>query len=209
MFILTAVVYLSYAFLFCMATICLACGLYYLAELVEEYTIMTKKILRNTIFAVLALHFLIAIFENLPWSHLLLGIVAHVVYFSLLASFPFIDMLDKKFIASCVLAVGDHFLWFRYFTNNYYPFSEILGFFLLCVWLVPFGFFISLSANENALPGYPGFTGTPKISASGDIDMSTRRGKSVNRLLALFNFLKRKRESVLPEVLGSNTTKLT
>jgi hypothetical protein len=33
----------------------------------------------------------------------------------------------------------------------YFPFSEILAFFLFCVWIVPFGFFVSLSANDTAL----------------------------------------------------------
>lgn len=51
------------------------------------------------------------------------------------------------------MAVTDHCIWFIYFSNNYYPFREILAFFTICVWLIPFGFFISLSANENTLPG--------------------------------------------------------
>ncbi len=53
-----------------------------------------------------------------------------------------------------MLAVSSHVLWFRHFTSTeqFYPFSEILAFFLFCVWLVPFGFFVSLSANESALP---------------------------------------------------------
>jgi type IV secretory pathway TrbD component len=29
---------------------------------------------------------------------------------------------------------------------------DIAAFFGLCVWLVPFAYFISLSANDNALP---------------------------------------------------------
>ena len=34
----------------------------------------------------------------------------------------------------------------------YYPFPEIVAYFLLLVWTVPFIFFVSLSANENTLP---------------------------------------------------------
>ena len=33
---------------FTFITLSLACGLYYLAELVEEYTVLTKKIIKNT-----------------------------------------------------------------------------------------------------------------------------------------------------------------
>jgi hypothetical protein len=29
----------------------------------------------------------------------------------------------------------------------------LLGFFLMVVWIVPFGFFVSLAANESVLPG--------------------------------------------------------
>lgn len=36
---------------------------------------------------------------------------------------------------------------------NFYPsFTEIASFFGLCVWLVPFALFVSLSASENVLP---------------------------------------------------------
>lgn len=53
---------------------------------------------------------------------------------------------------SIVLVFVDHFLWFNYFTKHYRPFMDIASFFGLCVWLVPFAYFISLSANDNALP---------------------------------------------------------
>lgn len=33
-----------------------------------------------------------------------------------------------------------------------YLFSQILAIFFICVWIVPFAFFVSLSANENTLP---------------------------------------------------------
>lgn len=56
------------------------------------------------------------------------------------------------FFLNLVLVFVDHFLWFNYFTTHYKPFMDIAAFFGLCVWLVPFAYFISLSANDNALP---------------------------------------------------------
>lgn len=51
------------------------------------------------------------------------------------------------------LVIVDHFSWFYHFSTVYYlDFNEIVAFFLLCVWLVPFMYFISLSANESTLP---------------------------------------------------------
>ncbi len=56
-----------------------------------------------------------------------------------------------------VLAVADHFMWFNYFSNRYHTFWEISTHFGIFVWLVPFMFFVSLSANENVLPLAGGF----------------------------------------------------
>ena len=32
------------------------------------------------------------------------------------------------------------------------PILQVMAYFTLCLWLVPFAFFVSLSANENVLP---------------------------------------------------------
>lgn len=145
-------VYVSYGVLFVFAVVCLACGLYYMAELVEEYTTLTKKVLRVAIASVLAAHAVWYVAEALPTACVLAGVVAHASYWLLLRSFPFIELGSVNFIGSALLLVANHALWFRHFTLAYYPFPEIVAYFLLFVWLVPFVFFISLSANEHALP---------------------------------------------------------
>lgn len=66
------------------------------------------------------------------------------------------------------LVILNHYLWFRHFSatpphhsSSHYPYSrdpsiptftEIASYFGLCVWLVPFALFVSLSAGENVLP---------------------------------------------------------
>ena len=74
-------------------------------------------------------------------------------------------------MASCVMVVADHFLWFFHFARMtqdarlkarvYYRgqpavvapgFADIATFFGICVWLAPLFLFLSLSANDNALP---------------------------------------------------------
>ena len=42
------------------------------------------------------------------------------------------------------------------FFQEWYPFSEVIGYFTVCLWLVPFAYFVSLSANENTLPTVTG-----------------------------------------------------
>lgn len=45
-------------------------------------------------------------------------------------------------------------MWFQFFTRRYYSFVSIASFFGICVWMIPFAYFISLSANDNALPSF-------------------------------------------------------
>ncbi|KAI8092131.1 transmembrane adaptor Erv26-domain-containing protein [Gilbertella persicaria] len=108
---------------------------------------------------IISLHILFWIFDRLPFFYLAFSIGCHLVYSLNLRTFPFISLSSLPFIASCILVFVDHFLWFRYFTTHYRPFMDIAAFFGLCVWLVPFAYFISLSANDNALPtsGDPAF----------------------------------------------------
>ncbi|KAI8089232.1 transmembrane adaptor Erv26-domain-containing protein [Halteromyces radiatus] len=137
---------------FCFLVLSLACGLYYLAELVEEYTVYTKKVIKVMTMVVVAIHFLLCIFDRLPVLQLLFSVFCHGVYSLNLQTFPFIQLSSLPFISSCVLVFVDHFLWFKYFTRYYRPFMDIASFFGICVWLIPFTYFISLSANDNALP---------------------------------------------------------
>lgn len=73
-----------------------------------------------------------------------------------------------------VLVLLNHYFWFRHFSHaqrSYRPsyagsrggsryadppdlptFTEIASYFGLCVWLVPFALFVSLSASDNVLP---------------------------------------------------------
>jgi hypothetical protein len=71
-------------------------------------------------------------------------------------------------MCSPALVIANHYFWFRHFSapppsssytsypysrdSNIPSFTEIASYFGLCVWLVPFALFVSLSASENVLP---------------------------------------------------------
>jgi hypothetical protein len=74
-------------------------------------------------------------------------------------------MATDIFISGLVLV--DHYVWFKHFSytqtrayqrSSYYDdvdvpsFTMIASYFGLCVWLVPFALFVSLSAGDNVLP---------------------------------------------------------
>lgn len=105
----------------------------------------------------------------------------------------------------------DHFLFFRHFSK--YPprgtiarhyltsefrnrdyeldvptFGQVAAFFGICVWLVPFGLFISLSAGELTLPtvgsdGRMGLPGPGRRSQGLVKQVVTRAGNWINRKL--------------------------
>jgi len=136
----------------CFVTLAIAAGLYYLAELVEEYTVMTAKLIRWMIVLVITTYICLFLFENVPTSLILCGLIAQVAHLALLANFPFFSVSSPSFIMAIVMVFVNHYFAFSYFGENYYPFSEVMAYFTICMWLVPFAFFVSLSANENVLP---------------------------------------------------------
>ena len=119
--------------------------------------------------AIIALHVLLYFTDNLPILHTSFSILCHLVYLQNFSeTWPLIDLTSIPFVASCILVISDHFIWFYYFARltsearrlrtyrgavPYAPgFTEIAAFFGLCVWLSPLFLFLSLSANDNALP---------------------------------------------------------
>lgn len=212
----TLVVYAG-AYLFVLFfAVCLATGLYYLAELVEEYTRLTRKIISYAIKAVLVLHVLLFLIDHLPFLAISVGIASHVVYYRLLKTFPYISLGSYDFIGSVSLLILSHVVWIRFFYTDprcmYVSMEWIFGFMLAMVWLVPFAFFISLAANESVLPGgggggsgaYQGFGSSDfdagATSSTAAAGAPKRKGRRQSTVLGFLNFLKSKRDEVLPMV---------
>lgn len=174
------------AFLF--MALSLASGLLYISELIEEYSRMAKLIGQRGTYLVIALHASLYIFDSLPLPQTLFSILCHVVYLQNFSSaWPLISLSSFSFIASCILAVANHFTWFLYFSrvsrevrHSYSKhrgpateipgFADIATFFGVCVWLVPLFLFLSLSANDNALPTSGSSSGSnsssPRVNSS-------------------------------------------
>ncbi|EGX96165.1 Transmembrane adaptor Erv26 [Cordyceps militaris CM01] len=148
-------------------TLAIASGLYYLSELVEEHTVIAKRLLTRTIYTIVGVQVVLCLVDGFPIWATLLGVVSHIVYLGNMRRFPFVKLSDPLFILSCVLVLVDHYVWFRHFSDtqtssyqraSYYDdvevpsFTMIASYFGLCVWLVPFALFVSLSAGDNVLP---------------------------------------------------------
>ncbi|XP_064916203.1 protein TEX261 isoform X1 [Columba livia] len=93
-------------------------------------------------------------------------------------------------IHDLVLVIFNHYLAFQYFAEEYYLFSEVLAYFTFCLWLIPFAFFVSLSAGENVLPS----TVQPGDDVVSNYFTKGKRGKR-SGILLIFSFIK---EAILP-----------
>lgn len=135
---------------------------------------LAKKLLSRLIYAVIVIQIALTLVDRFPPLLSVLVIVSHAIYAGNLRRFPFVKLTDPLFLLSCVLVILNHYLWFRHFstpptipplTNPRYgykssrydqldvpSFTEIASYFGICVWLVPFSLFVSLTASENVLP---------------------------------------------------------
>lgn len=155
------IVYISGYLFLLFAAICLACGLYYLVELTEEYTVLTKRIIRILILTNFTLHILLHLYERFPFLPCFIGFLSHLTYYQLLQSFPFMRLTSPSFLASIAAFVVDNVIWLRFFQSDvevFYryqiaPVPATAAFFMLVIWLVPSAFFCSLTVNDSVLPG--------------------------------------------------------
>jgi len=150
-------------------TLSLASGLLYVSELIEEHSRLAKVIGQRGIYTIIALHVVLFFSDSLPFFQTTFSIICHIIYLqNFSVSWPLISLTSISFLASCFFVISDHFLWFFYFSRltnearqmrsyrgpspNTPGFAEIASFFGICVWLIPLFLFLSLSANDNALP---------------------------------------------------------
>lgn len=167
-----------------------ASGLLWLSELIEEHSRLSKAVGQRGIYVsaispahtcphhcalqvILILHVLLYYADSLPLHLIAFSVACHVVYLqNFTATWPLVSLTSLNFIASCILVVIDHFLWFFHFARitqearhrsravyrgqphvkEVPGFAEIATFFAVCVWLAPLFLFLSLSANDSALP---------------------------------------------------------
>uniref|UniRef100_A0A1Q3EUB5 Protein TEX261 n=1 Tax=Culex tarsalis TaxID=7177 RepID=A0A1Q3EUB5_CULTA len=185
--------YISLLVQICFVTVSIAAGLYYLAELVEEYTVTAKKIITWLVIGSGALFVVFIFTERFSWTMVLCGLGAQALHAAILKSFPYVKFMSPSFLGAVVLLLVNHYLAFIYFQQQYHPFAEVMAYFTLALWLVPFALFVSLSANDNVLP-----TSNERTPLLSDNDIVTNYFSSRKKLglLSLFNYAK---ESLLPE----------
>ncbi|KAG8890530.1 inositol polyphosphate 5-phosphatase [Tulasnella sp. 332] len=203
--LLYALSYIAGLAAFVFVTLSLASGLLWLAEVIEENSKIAKTIGIRLIYSIIILHLVLLVTDALPLKLIAFSIVCHLIYLqNFSSSWPLISLTSWSFLASCVLVVADHFLWFFHFANQYTrqaqesrrqggtnrppwqrnadlqqrqpSFAEIASFFASCIWLVPLFLFLSLSANDNALPTNQGDSSVPSTPKTSGLDFGQKLG---------------------------------
>jgi len=148
---------------------------------------MAKIIGTRAIYTIILVHLALWMFDSLPLTLTAFSILCHWVYLQNFShTWPFISLISPSFLGSCVLVIIDHFVWFHYFAQRTQEarvrgrgrmayqqiveapvFMDIAAFFAICVWFVPLFLFLSLSANDNALPTSAGLP--PHTPVAGDL----------------------------------------
>lgn len=105
--------------------ILIVAGLYYLAELAEEYTTPARRCILFMISFTIFVYLLLICFEDFPWTMMLCGLIAQGFHFSIMNNFPFIQLLSVPFIGSLAMLVVNHVFAFQYFTSVYVPFTQV------------------------------------------------------------------------------------
>ncbi|XP_069653600.1 protein TEX261 isoform X2 [Haliaeetus albicilla] len=119
MWFIYALSWLSLLIQVAFVTLAIAAGLYYLAELIEEYTVVTRRIIKYMIWFSSAVLVGLYLFEHFPGFMVGVGLFTNLVYFGLLQTFPFIILTSSNFILSCgsrllhVLPVVNSFCFLR------------------------------------------------------------------------------------------------
>lgn len=103
----------------------LAAGLYYIAELVEEYTTAARKVIMLMISFTMFVYTMFIFCDDLPWSMVIMGFVTQFLHLAIMSNFPFIKFFSLSFIGTVVCLIANHLLAFQHFTSVYYPFTQV------------------------------------------------------------------------------------
>lgn len=184
-----------------------ACGLYYLAELIEEFTLTTKRLLTWSIRIEILIHLLLFI-DKMPAVCILLGIASQFGYMRLLRQFPYMRLTSPEGVVSIILFAASSIEWIRYFWS-YQTVEFIASFMLVTTWIVPFVLFLGLASDQSVLPGAGGYPYSTiqadRRHSSVGLQQQGEQNRQRSRrgfALKIFDLLRKKRDEVLPDAVS-------
>ena len=145
------------------AALCLAAGVSFIAELIEEHSRLAKRIIRTGLVGLLVLHPLLLLDQ--PPLPVLLSTAAHLAYVQLLSRFPSCSLSSPTTILAALLGVSSNALWLKHFYfDTYASLHFSLGFLAVVAWLAPSILLLSLTSDGS--PVLPTGNSLPPFAAA-------------------------------------------
>ncbi|QDZ21925.1 transmembrane adaptor Erv26 [Chloropicon primus] len=164
----TLLVYVSAYMLVAALAVCLATGVYYVAEVIEENTKKTKTVLRYLILSTMGAHVILLVWDRQPLVCVLSGLMAQGAYLQLLTKkFPYISFTSPVALIAVAALVVNQVAWYYHFTDTRETMEYIVCFCLAVVWLVPIILMLSVASQDGVLPGVPGASVSTNPAAQG------------------------------------------
>ncbi|KAI5191459.1 hypothetical protein NECID01_1453 [Nematocida sp. AWRm77] len=129
-------------------------GLYKSIHFIEEYPNRAKERIQFLIYAVCGLH-IVLLFRGISIFLLGFSLLCEFLFYNLLLDYPNIETSGAGFISALIMTFINHIAFLSTMVNHKFGLLEIVFYFIVIVWAVPFSFILSLTANDNiiALPG--------------------------------------------------------
>jgi hypothetical protein len=98
------------------------------------------------------LHLVLLVVDGFPLLQISYSLLTLAVVSTNMLQYPYILVTNPNFLLGSAMTIGNHFMWFNYFSYRPATMLQVATFFALCVWLVPFAYFTSLCSASEALP---------------------------------------------------------
>ena len=106
----------AYVLVACLA-VCIATGVYYVAEIIEENTKKTKLLIRRSIFVTAGAHVVLLVWDRQPFLCVLSGLLAQGSYLQLLTKrFPYLSLTSPFSLLAAAALVVNQYYWYSHFS---------------------------------------------------------------------------------------------
>ncbi|KAJ5067212.1 tex261 protein [Anaeramoeba ignava] len=152
MFFLNLILTLGYFAVLIFAIVSITTSLFYLSELTEKHILKMKELIKYSIIIIIMIFIFLWIFEKFSFFLISFGILSHFLYYKLLENYPKFRFVSLNSFFAFLSIVLNHVFWFVYFALINYDLIHVFSFFIICVWWIPFLYFISLQSEDLLIP---------------------------------------------------------
>lgn len=136
-----------YLFIGIGSVIGLVCIIWRSVLFIETRPHAAKKNITTLIHSIAILH-IVPLIRGYSLKLLIYSELIILIFYQLIYNYPDVQLDSPYFIIGTILTLVNHFLYLRVLADNSHHPLEVIFYFIIFVWVVPFCFYLSLSAND-------------------------------------------------------------